>query len=358
VVVMNNAGLRKYFNDKETLLGNTNGYKFFFLLSKVDVLEVIEKGKIKPRDFSATYTKSNNEFLKITMKRKVVYNREEKNIEGELYIMKYSDGVYLCVTYENLDIVERLIFKFFDRYYIDAARLSITSKQIEEILDLLKTKFKCEITTDNIVSYSRLNKKKFVLTRHKRRVIESDLRWTEEDYKTSFVYAAENDKWIDKISFYAQTEKISLFHATISRNGVFESNRYSYSFFKVISDKLIGISKENLEMLSNKSRVEQKIKPIAIEYSVRVFEDVQQNKKLINAIKELPKSDFNVYHGNPYLHGSLVDYIDGSSYDIWVMDENNIIIVPQIRATFSSLSRITSHIMKRFLEGRIIEVEV
>ena len=156
---MSNTGLRRYFNDKETLLGNTNGYKFFYLLAKVDVLDVIEKGKVKPRDFSATYTKSSDEFLKIALKRKVVYNMEEKSIEGELYIMKYADGVYLCVTYENLDIVERLIFKFFDRYYIDAARLSITSKQIEEILDLLKTKFKCEITTDNIVSYSRLNKK-------------------------------------------------------------------------------------------------------------------------------------------------------------------------------------------------------
>ena len=87
-----------------------------------------------------------------------------------------------------------------------------------------------------------------------------------------------------------------------------------------------------------------------------MFKDVKQNKRLIKAISELPKSTYTLYHGNPYVHASLVDYYDGSSYDIWVLSEDKITIVPQIKASFSSMSRLCEHIFKKFREGEIKEM--
>ena len=60
-------------------------------------------------------------------------------------------------------------------------------------------------------------------------------------------------------------------------------------------------------------------------------------------------------HGNPYIHMSVADYTDGSSYDLWVVNPKRIVIVPQIRATEGSLSRLTNHIFEQFKEGEIIE---
>jgi hypothetical protein len=92
------------------------------------------------------------------------------------------------------------------------------------------------------------------------------------------------------------------------------------------------------------------IRPVFIEYSNNIFENVEQNKRLIKSLSEFPKSSYSVYHGNPYLHMSMVDYCDGSSYDIWVVSSNRLIIIPQLRATFNSLSRLCEHILKRFME--------
>ena len=81
----------------------------------------------------------------------------------------------------------------------------------------------------------------------------------------------------------------------------------------------------------------------------------EKNHRLAKVLSEFPKSSHTVYHGNPYLHASLVDYCDGSSYDLWVLSEDRLIIVPQLKASFGSISRFCEHIFRKFREGNIKE---
>ena len=46
----------------------------------------------------------------------------------------------------------------------------------------------------------------------------------------------------------------------------------------------------------------------------------------------------SVLHGNPYVHLSILDYHDGSAFDLWVLDRQRLIIVPQLKASIPPLN--------------------
>ena len=79
------------------------------------------------------------------------------------------------------------------------------------------------------------------------------------------------------------------------------------------------------------------------------------NQKLIDSINETTNVSCSVYHGNPYLYMSVVDFQDGSSFDIIVHSEDQIKVVPQMRGNPASISRIVNSIFQNFGEGRVKE---
>ena len=94
----------------------------------------------------------------------------------------------------------------------------------------------------------------------------------------------------------------------------------------------------------------------AIEYCNKntgktVFEDSNTNEDFISALKKIPHFGYSVMHSNPYIHMSLLDYKDGSSFEILVHEPNKIVILPQIRASSVSLERVIGHISEKFGEG-------
>lgn len=97
-------------------------------------------------------------------------------------------------------------------------------------------------------------------------------------------------------------------------------------------------------------------RPLQIAFGQPVFSDKKMNRRLISTLSVLPDAGLSVYHPNPYLHASLVDYLDGSSFSIWINDDSSIVIIPEIRATPGSLARIYNHISEHFREGKIEEI--
>tara|TARA_R110002111_G_scaffold86003_2_gene134757 strand:- start:642 stop:1733 length:1092 start_codon:yes stop_codon:yes gene_type:complete len=97
-------------------------------------------------------------------------------------------------------------------------------------------------------------------------------------------------------------------------------------------------------------------RPIEIKYETHLFEDKQQNHRLVRVLSRLPNAGVSVFHANPYLHASVVDYIDGTSCKIWVTDSSAITVIPGRKSTSSSLARLCNHINVEFREGRVTEV--
>lgn len=358
--------LYKHYDNVESMLNTITSaklppefqVKFLFLISKNNLFQLIKEWV--PHQYSLSISEEHDNIATIKLSREIK-GKNKHTVSGSFNLIRYAQtDIYIAITYEKQKFVKSVLMKFFENYYSESSRLHLTSKHIQSILDSIKEKLNCEIITDRVVSYSRLNKRKTVLSGKPPRFKESNLRWTEEDYKESFQRAAENDQWIDKISFFALQDGKYKFYASLSREGLFKCDKNVNAFYKTVTEKLVDVGKMNVGIFSNKSRLENngEIRPIAIRYPGNIFEDVEHNKRLIKAVSEFPKSSYSVYHGNPYLHMSIVDYVDGSSYDIWIVSADKLIIVPQIRATFNSLSRLCEHILKRFLEGDISELKV
>ena len=338
--------------------------KLFTLISGNDLFKEIKEWV--PENFKVNYLEENENL--VTLKIIRTFN-SGKVIEGNLNLVKIGNSdTYVAISYDSSKFVKEVMIPFFNHFYSNTSKLNISSEQIKKILDNLKDKIGGEITTDRVISYSRIKNKSIDLKggvndeeeNFHKRTRESDVRWTYEDYTSSFEKAAENDQWIDKITFSVKKNKEELFSGFLSREGLFKCNRNLKLFFDIIFDTVLKIGNDKIRAFKQRSRGDNKgnIKPICIEYSGNVFKDTEQNHRLIKAISEFPKSTYTLYHGNPYVHVSLVDYFDGSSYDLWVLSEDKITIVPQLKSSFSSISRLCEHIFKKFKEGEIKELVI
>lgn len=96
-------------------------------------------------------------------------------------------------------------------------------------------------------------------------------------------------------------------------------------------------------------------RPLAIQFPSSVFSSPSVNKTLLDAIRDLSKVSLSVYHANPYIHAAVLDHMDGSVTDVWVLSGNRIILVPQVRCTFASLERLCCHIRDAFREGAVTD---
>jgi hypothetical protein len=48
-----------------------------------------------------------------------------------------------------------------------------------------------------------------------------------------------------------------------------------------------------------------------------------------------------------------LDYYDGSSFDVWVVSNNRIVVVPQFRGSLQAIKRLVNHIFDTYAEGQI-----
>lgn len=145
----------------------------------------------------------------------------------------------------------------------------------------------------------------------------------------------------------------------LSRNGLIRLEHAISPFYDKVFPLVARLVDEKTRLYSNRSRGDNNgaIRALAITLDSAMAKDHSENPTLIKTIESMPHITVSVYHSNPYVHMSLVDYMDGSSFDIWVLSARQIIIVPQMRATHTSIARLTNHIFERFGEGCVADHE-
>jgi hypothetical protein len=71
----------------------------------------------------------------------------------------------------------------------------------------------------------------------------------------------------------------------------------------------------------------------------------------------MTRSGIAVLHENPYVHVSLIDFLDGSAFDIFATTPYAVTLIPQVDASAFSLNRLCNHIFENFREGEIVKPE-
>jgi len=144
----------------------------------------------------------------------------------------------------------------------------------------------------------------------------------------------------------------------IMRDCTFTCDRNIAGFFGSIVQEVAKtalVAKDFYDGRSSTTSGTGLVRPLRITYARRVFEDTREAPRLIKVLDDWRESAMSLFNASPYVHAGLLDYSDGSTYDLWVASSDSVLIVPKTVATADSISSLCDHICNRFEEGEVLE---
>lgn len=306
-----------------------------------------------PDDMSVRVDNSHNIIFPIKISTNAKVGKAE-HLDA-LCLQTRLPSVFIILSDCKYSIFKRLFSRLIYFNYPSLSRLFLRDSEIKKLLTSLDTEQNLQILVHRFLSYSR----------YLERTEEKALIWTRRPYNDVFEELETNNAWIKKIEFRAWKEQIKdevsyrmkLFDAGITRDCIFTAKGNFDKFYEYIIANSIKMIGERLGYLEERSKtaMDRKPEPIVIKFHQPVFKDEGWNEKFIEDMMQLKNISLNELHTNPYVHISILDYQDGSSYSIWIVSNDEINIVPQFRATIASMSRLVNHIYEKVMEGETTE---
>ncbi|TKJ30855.1 hypothetical protein CEE39_07800 [bacterium (candidate division B38) B3_B38] len=331
-------------------------YYFIFtqiLMSKSPLHDLFNERVLRSNIISKIYESNDLQIFNLSRK----YGRKKKKlIEASFAVLKSPfDYVYYIISITTNEYWRSGILWFFSDLIPHANFLFLKQKEMRELLEnLSKSDENIKLWLTKSVSKGKVS------SREARMVFDSGVYWTYKTLKETFRQAEEQNRWFKSIDFkLVKTEEIrkfSLMKGRLSKFGYVMCNSNFQLVRENIIKKMGEIGADKIKILLDRSRKlipDHKVRPLFIDYDIEVFTKLEDNKLFIESIKKFKYSSFAIIHGNPYIHLSLSDHRDGSSYDLWVVSPKRILIIPQIKSSEGSLSRLIQHIFEEFREGSV-----
>ena len=304
--------------------------------------EVVTKGKIF------------GDVVKLFLRRKIERSDLKggvRLIEGFFFVKKLGRNQYIAFTLGDRDFATYGLKHYLDSLQPNLTKPILTSEEIIEILqsftDVVNEAY--NVTPKTTIFYNRDEK--------------ADISYTSKSIEdVSFKYKNEN-LYINKIRFEIinGTEKQKVFSGSIERSGSLEFKEGNITIILELIKKLFKPAERKSSVFSSSDRNDFKRlakRCIKLEYDYPILKKIKDNERLFKTLDNIPKSEFVVFHYNPYLHASFFDYSDGSTFDIFGLSDKMISIIPSENATESSFTNMLDRIQKDFGEGNINEFVV
>lgn len=268
-------------------------------------------------------------------------------------VVKYREPVYMIISASKASDFKTVIGKLMNKYYPTVSRIFLTNNEMRMIMDKLEESTGYKIHVD-----SSIGKKRIIGYVKKK---ESRVTYTNLPYREVFDEIIARDGWVQLVKYTAELiekkddEEIRTpkFSGIISRECFFSCMRDFSPVIETVIPYAIKFASIRNEYLRVRAESAPKLKPepVVIKFDEGIFAEASKNKQYIEALAELDAASISIYHSNPYIHISLLDYLDGSSYDIWVLSSDRLVIIPQISASSASMARLLNHIYERIREG-------
>lgn len=184
------------------------------------------------------------------------------------------------------------------------------------------------------------------------------MTWPDMALDEAFDWLAEHNGWFKSVRFDAKRDGHTVTRVSLTRDGVISCDYLYNQVFQSFVMPVCKIQHENYNLFSNRARRDNPTfaaRPLTIAFDEGQFDDVSENQKLILALRAMRTASISVLHGNPYVHVSAVDYLDGSTFDVWVVDSRELVLVPQMYASVGSIKRLVNHIFDTYAEGEVRE---
>ena len=286
-----------------------------------------------------------------------------KDRSGRLLVVQAgAPRIYLALTHEGSSFANTLP-SVLERMYPYAFVARFSSGEMLSMLEQSESKTGLLLTAKRITARSRAAKKA-ARARTGAEGPEAGAGRREPgaahagaSYREVIESALEGDQRIDRVHFFLSEGRSVRLEGQFSRSGLFKFRRSFMIFKEHALPSVLDMCSEKVRLYSSRSREDNggDTLPIVIRIESDVFRDRDQHRRFIDAVLGMKHASSGVYVASPYVDMSLVDHIDGSTFEIFVMSPDKITIVPQARTTTASVSRLVDHIFERFQEGKVFD---
>lgn len=277
-------------------------------------------------------------------------------LEGKFFICKHPlfHDVYIAITIESAEFVRRALLPFVEQH---RSQLYLAFLRQEQ-LHLLMKEFRENRPMNelNVVRASLVSR----FEAEKAEETISSVTWANLGLDGAFRLAEEQSGWFRSLSFEILKDREVMTKATVYRNGVIKTDGQFLSIYDKFLSPICRTIHENIKLFAKRSRTENprfRVRPLVVEFKEDQFEDVNENAKFINAMRRLENASVSVMHGNPYVYLTVVDYVDGSTFDLWVLNLAQVFIVPQMKSTVAGINRLINCVFDNYGEGIIKDFE-
>jgi len=281
-------------------------------------------------------------------------HQNSKVVKGSFFLIHNLNAkIIFIISPETKHFMDRVIHPFMQSYLYDKiSRIYVTSKEIFKILELLEGYLK-----------NPLLSKLCTGTRPFGDHPDKILKWGDKliPFRECFNLAREEALSINWIRVEAYNhDKKRVLKMDISRGSNISSNLNCINEVYSVLNIIIKKGENDLKILSNKEiKKDKPATPIVIQYDRNILENLETKKKLLETIEKYKECNFSVVHGgNPHIYMYLRDSIDSSSFSLRSVGSDKILLIPQLKATYSSLTRFIHFLTENFIEYEdILEIK-
>lgn len=273
-------------------------------------------------------------------------------IKGEFFVCKHPSlpNVFLAITLEPVDFLRRALLPFIEqnksRFYLTFLR--------HEYLRLLLENFKNKMGYTDLTVTRASHVNRFGVGRGEAMI--PTVSWPGLGLREAFTYAQEQNAWFRSLSFEARRNNHIIAEVTVYRNGIIKTNRDFPDIYNNLILPICDLIDENIQLFAKRARRDNpnlNVRPLVVQFGHDQFKDIEENSRFITAVRKLDNASVSVLHGNPYISMSVVDYFDGSTFDLWVLNSNELVIIPQLKSSVPAMKRLISCVFDNYAEGNI-----
>lgn len=268
----------------------------------------------------------------------------EYNADSQILLIfskEKSNPIFLLVTNAGSPEFD-VDLNFFNALYPLISRVGFRSYTLKEILDQVSRASEVKAHTFVTKQYHRERSKSVEYPKNPISI------------ETAYNKAKRNNLWIDSIECEVDEKKIRL-----SRKGkilFYQEFRFSEVFRKFIQPLMRQTLTRYKEVLTNNSRTEDNPEAKSLIYTTNepAFQTKKDSEQFVELIKEVDEDlEVAILNSNSQMpEMTIKDYKSGSSYNVDVISEKDIVINPQTQVTEISLNKLIS-IFSNWHDGRI-----
>jgi hypothetical protein len=270
--------------------------------------------------------------------------KQGKTLKLDFGIFSINANAWTFFTLTESNWAENALLHLVRSLSPDFSLPYLSSADIRKLLQKTEEEEAVEISINKAIAYS-----------YRR---EGQISFKKEPFQDVFNRAEHDVMFIDKVDF-SMYGKRSL-HAFVARNGTakFVSGDMDLFLSRILT-ALLNTSARIHDVFQQSARRpgETNLSPIDIDFGQSVFHGRDDNLLFLASLDQLSRSGIAVMHENPYVHVSLIDFLDGSSFDIFATSPNSVSIFPQVDSSAFSLNRLCNHIFENFREGAIAKAQ-